>query len=367
MAGSRAGCWRRLAHIADGDAADGKRTQIELGDAEGDDSSGRDRIAVTGSWPVSAHRYDQLAEVPALLHFAQHFARLIPVVVGADRAHAGERDGLVHVLEVLARPDIDALDARLLVQDGGHGERFRRTGEHADLGDGSTHANGAQRAGQRTLAADLDDQVDTVAGRFVHGPAVPVGVVAIVEAGVETEADGAFELLLAARDTEDARAFQPRKLQRKDRDTASSLDEHGAARLHVARRERVPGRNRRTGQRGRLFVAEMARNRDQAILVENDLFGEHAVDVAAQCALHLHGRWRPVKPVLHEDAGHAVADLPACYVFAHGVHFARAVGAWDARQMELGVVKALDHEQVAIVERNRADPHADLAGAWGWG
>jgi hypothetical protein len=133
----------------------------------------------------------------------------------------------------------------------------------------------------RMARSELEYQVDAVSAGLVDSPAVPVGVVAVVEACVEAQADGALQLFLAAGDSEYARTFQPRELQRKDGDAAGSLDEDRASRHDVAGSQRVPGRDGGAGQRGSLLKAEMAGHLDEAVLIQDHLFGEHAVDIAA--------------------------------------------------------------------------------------
>jgi hypothetical protein len=58
-----------------------------------------------------------------------------------------------------------------------------------------------------------------------------------------------------------------------------------------------------------------------------------------------------------EGDDHAVARLPSRDLRAEGCDFTRAVGERHARHLQLRVVMAFHHEQVAVVERRRA--HAD--------
>ncbi len=50
--------------------------------------------------------------------------------------------------------------------------------------------------------------------------------------------------------------------------------------------------------------------RTRPVSLSEDVFGECAVDVAAERAFDLGGSGRAVEPVLHEDAADAVAGLP---------------------------------------------------------
>ena len=103
-------------------------------------------------------------------------------------------DCLVHLFEVVARADVDSLDANLLVKDERDGNGIGGAGEHADLRDDAAHADGAQRARKRADAADFDDEIDAFAVGLFKDPAVPLGGFSVVEAGVEAEGTCALEL-----------------------------------------------------------------------------------------------------------------------------------------------------------------------------
>ncbi len=59
------------------------------------------------------------------------------------------------------------------------------------------------------------------------------GIVAVVQAGVQPQRVGPLQLLVAAADAQHPRPPQPRKLQRKDRNPARSLDQHRRSRLQT--------------------------------------------------------------------------------------------------------------------------------------
>jgi hypothetical protein len=105
----------------------------------------------------------------------------------------------------------------------------------------------------------------------------------------------------------------------------------------------------------------------QAGLLDGDVLGQHAVDVAAESASGLGGGGWSVEPILHENSGDAVTGLPERDAFSHSCHFAGSIGAGDAGKLQFGVVEALDDQQIAIIERNRAHPDEDFAGLGGGG
>ena len=99
-----------------------------------------------------------------------------------------------------------------------------------------------------------------------------------------------------------------------------------------------------------------------AILVEHDLLRERAVDVAAEGAFELFRGGIAVQPVLEKGAGDAIADRDLRYSFANSGDDSGAVRTGDAVGLELRIVEAFDHHQVAVVERDSVDVDDDLAG-----
>ena len=79
-----------------------------------------------------------------------------------------------------------------------------------------------------------------------------------------------------------APAKQP-ELQREDRHSARALDEDRLARLRsCVREERMPGGDRGAPERRRLLVAQVLGAVNEAVLVQDDLVGEHAVKPARE-------------------------------------------------------------------------------------
>jgi len=142
------------------------------------------------------------------------------------------------------------------------------------------------------------------------------------------------------------------KLQREDGDSAGALDQHGCPGLEIGAGESVESGNTCAGKCCGFVVTEVVGDPDEAGFLQQDVFGECAVDVAAERAFDIRGSGRPIEPVLHENAADAIARLEGRNTLANGGNFAGAVGAGDARQAEFGVVGPGDHHEVAIVERD---------------
>jgi hypothetical protein len=101
-------------------------------------------------------------------------------------------------------------------------------------------------------------------------------------------------------------------------------------------------------------------NLDHAVLVEQDLLGERAVDVAAERAFEFVGGGITVQPVLEKDAGDAIADRDSRYSLANSSDGSGSVRTGDAVGLELRIVGALDRQQVAVVERDSVDGEDNL-------
>ena len=115
---------------------------------------------------------------------------------------------------------------------------------------------------------------------------------------------------------------------------------------------------------GGLFVGEVFGETDDAFVMEEGVFGEHAIDVAAEGGFGFFCGERAIQPALHEDAADAVAYMDAGDAFANGDDLARAIGAWDARERHLRVVEALHDHEIAVVERDRVDLDKDRGGCY---
>ena len=114
-------------------------------------------------------------------------------------------------------------------------------------------------------------------------------------------------------------------------------------------------------QRRALLQRQMRRNFDDAVLLQHGIFGEHAVDPAAERArLHV-GRRLAARPALKEAAGNAVADLYPGDAGADLDHFAGAVGQRNDVVAHRHAVGAAHDAEIAEIERAGRDLDQDLA------
>jgi len=159
-----------------------------------------------------------------------------------------------------------------------------------------------------------------------------------------------------------ARAMQLGELQRKQRHAARSEQENRLARPHLRDlRDGVPCGERRAGQRRGLLERHVIGRRDRARLAQRDIFGEHAVDRAAERPRDRFRRNGSGRPVGKEGAADPVADLEPRDAGSDCDDLAGAVGQRNDVRLCAAAIGALRDHQVAIVERRRADPDQDLA------
>jgi hypothetical protein len=152
-------------------------------------------------------------------------------------------------------------------------------------------------------------------------PRPPVMSVAALSQGL-----GARQFFVAGRRRDDLRAHHAGDLQREDRHAAGALHEDGLPGHQLAvLDEGVPGGQGGAGQGRRFLKAHVGGNRHDALLLEHDDLGEHAVDAAAERAGLGVGAWLAADPVLEEAARDAIADLDAGDVRADRDDLARAV------------------------------------------
>ena len=107
--------------------------------------------------------------------------------------------------------------------------------------------------------------------------------------------------------------------------------------------------------------AEMGRDRQEAGFGQDDLLGQHAVDFAAQGRADLGFGGRSLQPARRECRDDPIADAEPGRALAQGRHLAGCVGHGNQWQLELGVIDALGDQQVAEIERGRADADAHLS------
>src|SRR5215468_1778411 len=117
----------------------------------------------------------------------------------------------------------------------------------------------ADRLVQRADAADFDDEIDAMAGHLPRELA-PFRCGLVVDGDVGAELLELFDLGLARRGRDHARAAHFCELQCEDRNAAGALGQHRLPRPDVAEfYHRAPRRQPGTGERSRLGIAEMIR------------------------------------------------------------------------------------------------------------
>ena len=243
------------------------------------------------------------------LHVAERGRRVVERKYLVDhRLQPGAGDRAVHRLEHLGRADRDSLHVGALGHDQ-HRIESRGAGQDADHRT-AARANGTERLCQRAGTADLDHVIDAAAvGQFDRG-LVPVRRGLVVDAVRGAEFPGARELLVAERCGDHRRAHQLGELQAEDRDTAGALHQHRVAGGDLAVfGERVPRGDAGAGQARAFLVRQMRRQLHHAVFFQHDVFGEHAVDAAAERAGVGVGRCEAAGPALEEIAGHAIAGF----------------------------------------------------------
>ena len=125
---------------------------------------------------------------------------------------------------------------------------------------------------------------------------------------------------------------------------------------------RLPGGHRGAGQRCALVDRKMRGNFDDAFLFQHHIFGQHAIDAAAERrSVHMRARLA-ARPALEETAGDFVAGFDAGDAGPGFNHFAGAVRQWDEIFAHRRPIGAAYDAEVAIVERtgNDLDQHLSV-------
>jgi hypothetical protein len=130
-------------------------------------------------------------------------------------------------------------------------------------------------SGEAKFPAQLDDVVDTRAPRELDCARRPVRRRLVVDRLEGAELPRAHGLLVALRGGDHARPGQERQLQSEDRDAARAHDQDGLPRAQATLvDERMPGGDGRARQGRGLLVAQVLRDPDEAVLVQDDMVGE---------------------------------------------------------------------------------------------
>src|SRR5579885_641295 len=272
-----------------------------------------------------------------------------------------EGDGPIHFKKMGAGAHVDALDMDLAVQDGCDLQRLTGLREDANLRYGSADIHGLEGLREGASPADFDDKIGAFACGLFEDPLDPVGMLLVIDACIEAAFFGAGALFIAAGCAEHTRAEQLCKLESKDRDATGSLNDHCISGLDAAGMDHcIPCCDSGAGERGGLLPGEMIGQGNDAAFGQDHIFGEHSVYVASEGAAEFRWRRRAVQPVLHKDAGDAVAGFGPSHFVSDGNHLACPVRGRDPRQVHAGVVLAECDHEITVVEGDGAYFDEDL-------
>jgi hypothetical protein len=162
-----------------------------------------------------------------------------------------------------------------------------------------------------------------------------------------------------------ARAGRAGELQREDRNAARSHRQDAVAGLDGPSRnhERMPCRDRGTGQSSAFFIGQGLRECDEPVFVQHRIFREHAVDGRSA----ERGKARPgpaVDPDLEKRCRHTISGPEACDAVSDRHDFARAVRQRNQIlcHRRTGIV-APQHGKIAEIERDSAHTDEHFAAA----
>src|SRR5262249_12939105 len=181
----------------------------------------------------------------------------------------------------------------------------------------------------------------------------PVGRGCGVDAISGTQHLCALKLVVAARGDDHTRAAQPRELKRKHGDAAGSSYHHGVAwRYRWKGIDSSPCRNTGTWERRRFLIRQVRWHMHKAGFMHEGVFGQNAVcRCAAQRLPHLRRSGPALQPMRIEDRRNAIAHLHARDVIAEGGNNPNAVRERYTWEWWPPAPHAVDHQQVAIVDR----------------
>ena len=190
----------------------------------------------------------------------------------------------------------------------------------------------------------------------------PVGRRLVVQGKICAELLETFDLGIAGRSCNDARAAHFRELNCKQRYPAGALCQNGLTGSHTAELDdRAPGRDPGAGERGGLDVAEVLRRSDQRVLGKDPILGENAVHRAAEVCAHLCLAGLATDPAFEETADDAVTSREFPRARADPLDHACTVGQGHEWKFLTRTIATLDGEKIAIVQRCRLEPNQHLA------
>src|SRR5262249_4392953 len=189
------------------------------------------------------------------------------------RLMAARRGRTGHRLKHLQGADRDALHVGATGKDQSRIEFGRGAAQAADHTDLAAGADGAERAGKRRRATDLDNVVNATAVGESERSLLPVRPGLVVDAVIGTECLRTRELVIARRCNDHLNAHHARELQAKDRDTAGALQQHGlTSDQFCVLPHGVPSGDARTGEGRTLLQRQVRRNFYDPVLLQHRIF-----------------------------------------------------------------------------------------------
>src|SRR6516165_9300463 len=149
--------------------------------------------------------------------------------------------------------------------------------------------------------------------------------------------------------------------QFENRNAAGPLQQHRTAGLELGVLDhRMPDRNRRAGKRRAFLQRQVRRDFYGAVFLEHGVFGEHAVNSAAERAFVRVGRWRATAPALKEISGNVVANFHSRHPGTSLDHFTGAVRQRDEVVAYRHAIATAGNSEIAEIERGCFHLYQDL-------
>lgn len=264
-----------------------------------------------------------------------------------------------HVLEHFSGADEDALEPDRFHEDR-HGVDSSSARQHANQGDVPSAAHRPQRALQGTGTADFQNDVRTLSFRLFADPPIPFRHRVVIGCGVRPQLSSPFPLVFLAGQQQHARSHCFGQLQAEDGHAARSQQQDRLTRSAFAADQGIPGSQGRTGQGGGAGVIPILRQRHSTGLLEQDILGKCPIAIGTESRAGRRVCQRAVRPLLHEAADDPVAHAETIDIRPHGDDFAGAIRTEDARHRQARIVASFYDQNVAIVHRDRMEPHENL-------
>src|SRR5690625_404975 len=293
-----------------------------------------------------------LAEMRARLQVAVGLLRLGK---GEDAVHhrrdAGAGKEVCCLLEHGAATDVDPDHPACTGHQGEGIELAAKAADAADDGDGAADSGRREGAGDGSLAADFQHDVDPP----VVGPPqdfrLPFRDCTIVDRLIGAQGTRSLELFVAGRGNDRAQAGCLGHLQAQNRNPAGAEQEDTIPRLHAGDLEDgVPGGDAGAGKRRCLQVAQVLRDIDERILMKRDGLAEHAIDIAAKRTADLDLIRLPFQPPGKEGGRDAITNSDASDLGADLDHLSRTVGSGNDRGIHLHRVGALGDHEIPVIQ-----------------